>query len=187
MRDRALPEELRWETGNSVDGTYWLSKSDCDALHLNWHSGYTADFKYIENRNPLPYLVWAAQNCFHGPTSISFGYLEDQLPLWEEYELDSSIITPLRDEVLRHLATLNQVPIWLVVERAVVIHATRRDVAATALFELLGDEVVRIVDATETSNQEDIAALYALAEAGERKAAMPRQNCLCTTSQRATV
>jgi hypothetical protein len=84
----------------------------------------------------------------------------------------------LADGALDDLATLQQIPLWLVVSRAVVVHATRRDVAATGLFGLLGDEVIRIIDHTEVGNHADILALYALAEEKERNtvAVYRRQN-----------
>jgi hypothetical protein len=62
------------------------------------------------------------------------------------------------------IALLNRKPKWRIVMRIVVTHASRKAIATSGLYGLLGDAPVQIVD---TADHEKLDDLYRMAELGE--------------------
>lgn len=173
------PEDISWYTTNTVSHDFWQPKRG-GLVYLNWTEAYEGEYICPEDTSPLPYLVWASHNASQRPCAINFQYLEQIMPASEMLDEELKMVLPLEDAVLRDLDTMKQLPVWLVVMKTIVVHASRKDkgVAASGLFGLLGDAPIRIFDVTDSDNDEEITALAALADVMERRASVePRKDC----------
>ncbi|CAD0096621.1 unnamed protein product [Aureobasidium vineae] len=165
--DPDRPLDTQWISGTD-NSDAWFDTTP-DSPHLNWTSGYEADYDY--SGDSLQCLVWEASRMSATP-SIMLTYLDptahephaSRLFLQTQSMLPvPKLVTPDKVKVIN---AYKQLSAWLVVMRVVVVHAHLDAAAATGLFSLLGDAPVQIVPA---SDQARLNRFYDLAEECERR------------------